>query len=511
MPLTTYFEEHLTPQNIQTFIKTTQAAIIEEITTHPFHILVEVIFILALIFMVFTPRKHHIARDEKLTKEEEEELLESFKSEKFAVPALPDPSWKAPMALRNEGLYSSIVDWKGEKFDKVVNVANFDFLALSTHPKMIEQACDTTVEYGIGSCGPRGFYGSLKPHIQLEQDVSAFLKTPSTIVFSCSFASPATVLPCFASRGDEVICDEACNVLNQHSCTLSRASVVYNRHCDVAHVEELMKQSHVRQKKTGKQLPRRWLVTEGLFRNTGEIAPVDKLVALAKKYKYRIVVDDNTAFGIIGKTGRGTPELFNVPLKDIDIYLGSFATAVGSVGGFCSGAEMVTDHQRLGSTGYVFSAAACAYSSTCASLAVKMLGDEKSEESKRPQKVQNLAKLFRSKIQVPSSLVLHGAGDAITSQHSPVIQIRTKADVSQVVTDNKDGGFTRFSKSSISFRRVEDAVLRRGYLVTRVEYNHEERITIPPSLRVNLKSEMTEQQVAELAAIVSEELKREFA
>lgn len=510
----------------------------EEVQAHPLHIVVEVGFVLALIFMVLTPRKHHVARDETLTPEEEQELISQFKSAGFHVPALPDPDWEAPLISRVEDRHRVNLSYAGATYDGVVNNANFDLLGLAVSPKLIDTAADTTVEYGVGSCGPRGFYGTLKPHLALEEALAKFMRAPTAIIYSCSFASPSTVLPCFAARGDELLCDELCTIQAQQGASLSRASTVYYRHLDLKHVEELMKQSHERQRKKGLPLMRRWLVTEGLFRNTGEIAPVDKLVALAKKYKYRVCLDDNTAFGAIGATGRGTPELFGVSLADVDIYLGSTAMAIGSVGGFCVGSEMVTDHQRLGATGYVFSAAACAYSSTCATLAVQLLGDSTSEESARPARVQAHGKRFRALVKAPAGIVLLGAGCAQTSQHSPVVHFRRAADLATLdalkaeraaaaaaAAANKKGGGpaaaaavlrkripapASFDEASSAFLRVHDAVLKRGYLVCRVEFNHEEHQPVPPSLRVNLKSEMTEKEVAELAAIVSEELQREF-
>ncbi|KAG8234439.1 hypothetical protein J437_LFUL014185 [Ladona fulva] len=101
---------------------------------------------------------------------------------------------------------------------------------------------------------------------------------------------------------------------------------------------------------------RRFLVVEGIYMNTGTIAPLPRLIELRKKYKLRIFIDESISFGTLGSTGRGITEYFNIPVHEVDLISSSLEWSIASIGGFCAGSSFIVEHQRLSGLGYCFSA-----------------------------------------------------------------------------------------------------------------------------------------------------------
>lgn len=472
--------------------------LIHELEFHPLHVFFDAVMIAFVIYFIRMPV--HKAKDpakERPTKEEEEELIAEFQSAPFEVPEreeLPE----APVIAKYDGAKAVL-----ENGMEVTNCSSFDFLAYATDKRVVETAQDTIVKYGCGSCGPRGFYGSLKPHLDLEDRLAKFTNTAAGIIYSFSFATISTLIPCFSARGDEIIVDEASHFAIQTGCKLSRSNVEWFRHNDMEHLEALMKESHKRQKKKGKRTPpRRTLIIEGIYRNTGTLARLKEAVALAKQYKYRIVLDDSLGFAALGKTGRGTPEHFGIEISEIEIYVGAMSTTLGTVGGFCVGAAAMIDHQRLAATGYVFSASLPPYASNAAIAILDILDADTSRLQKLQRNAVEFRKLFTSgKVKLPAQLQMLTDAD---SAQSPVVHFvvveKTEADKS------KEGR----TKSRQRVFRAAERALQEGVMVTGVKYNDQERVQPPPSLRVSIKSELSSTELTKIANVVASALRAEF-
>lgn len=107
-----------------------------------------------------------------------------------------------------------------------------------------------------------------------------------------------------------------------------------------------------------KKLPttRQFLITEGIFVNTGQLCDLPALVQLKKKYKYRLIVDESISLGSLGPHGKGISDHYNLDTSLIDILTASMSNAIGSNGGFCAGSKQISEHQRLSGQAYTFSA-----------------------------------------------------------------------------------------------------------------------------------------------------------
>lgn len=168
-------------------------------------------------------------------------------------------------------------------------------------------------------------------------------------------------------------------------------------------------------KKTKKSLIRRFIIVEGLYQYHGDICKLDRIVELAKKFKYRIMLEDSLGFGVLGATGKGTPEHFNVPMSDIDCYCINADTALATTGGFCIGSHTVVDHQRLSGAGYCFSAASPPFCSAAGVQNITMIADKGSELS---ADLRSKAKYFRGIVRAIDGVTVQG------DDVSPVVHFR---------------------------------------------------------------------------------------
>jgi serine palmitoyltransferase len=130
---------------------------------------------------------------------------------------------------------------------------------------------------------------------------------------------------------------------------------------------------------------RRFIIVEGIYRNSGDICPLSEIMRLKEEFCYRLILDESLSFGSLGKTGRGITEHFSVNITDVEVVVLTLDTSLASVGGVCIGSREIVDHQRLSGAGYCFSASAPPFLSAVASRSLKLMQQE-------PQLLEKLQK-----------------------------------------------------------------------------------------------------------------------
>jgi serine palmitoyltransferase len=266
-----------------------------------------------------------------------------------------------------------------------VGFTSQDFLGLGSDAAVKESAKKTLELYTVGSCGPRGFYGTTQKHLELETDIARFMHKDESITYSDSTATIASAIPAFAKRGDLLLIDSRANYGIMSGARLSRSSITLFRHNDLIDLRRKLEEVRERDKKSESATQaRRFIVVEGLYSGTGDICPLDKIYELACEFKWRLICDDSWGFGVLGATGKGITEHFGKPASDkggetqllhVEILVGSLSTTLASVGGFCVGSREVVDHQRLSGQGYCFSASAPPFTCATAAAALKEMRD----------------------------------------------------------------------------------------------------------------------------------------
>lgn len=286
----------------------------------------------------------------------------------------------------------------------VINLASYNFYALSTNPHLQERAIQILRTYGVGPCSPPGFYGTQDVHIKTEADIASHLGTQSCIVYAQAFSTISSVIPAFSKRGDIIVADKAVNYAIRKGIQISRSNVRWYEHNDLEDLERVLRS--VVKEQEGRALTRRFIVTEGLFENVGDMLDLPRVVSLfplhiscpaflvacfrikwshrltedkprqidlKQKYKFRLILDESLSFGVLGRTARGLTEHSNVDPVHIDMIVGSLAGPLCAGGGFCAGADEIVEHQRISALAYTFSAALPAMLATTASEVLAML------------------------------------------------------------------------------------------------------------------------------------------
>ncbi|MGA8554570.1 MAG: aminotransferase class I/II-fold pyridoxal phosphate-dependent enzyme, partial [Candidatus Acidiferrales bacterium] len=240
--------------------------------------------------------------------------------------------------LKAKHLYFNLKVLEGEQkpiatFDgkEVINLSSNNYLGLTTHPKLRRAAIDATRKLGVGSGAVRSIAGTMKSHMDLEQQIANFKKVEACVVFQSGFAANAGTVAAVLGKDDVVISDELNHASIIDGCRLSRATIKVFKHKDAADCERVLQET---KDWNGKKL----LISDGVFSMEGDVADLPALCDLAEKYDCIMMVDDAHASGVFGSRGRGTIDHLNCHGR-VDIQVGTLSKAIGSVGGYVCGSH----------------------------------------------------------------------------------------------------------------------------------------------------------------------------
>ncbi|KAF2864170.1 serine palmitoyl CoA transferase subunit LcbA [Piedraia hortae CBS 480.64] len=269
----------------------------------------------------------------------------------------------------------------------VTNLASYNHYNFAHNPALQEKAIAAVRTYGVGPCSPPGFYGTQDVHMRSEADIAAHIGTPACIIYAQAFSTISSVIPAFSKRGDIIVADSSVNYAIRKGLQLSRSTVRWFSHNDMSDLERVL--SRIVSEGRGKKLTRRFIVTESIFENVGDMVDLPRLIELKSRYKFRIILDETWSYGVIGRTGRGLTEHSHVDPTQVDMIVGSLAGAMASGGGFCAASKEVVEHQRLSALAYTFSAALPAFLATTASETAHLL-------QQNPALIESLAENIRT-------------------------------------------------------------------------------------------------------------------
>ncbi len=254
-----------------------------------------------------------------------------------------------------------------------------NYLGLTIHPEVIEAGMKAIEKYGSGCSGSRFLNGTLRMHLEVEEELARFLGKEAVVTFSTGFQSNLGIISALVGKDDYVICDKENHASIYDGCRLSYGTMVRYRHSDMAHLKSTLE--HI------PDTAGRLIVTDGVFSMGGDIAKLPEIVALAKQYGARVMVDDAHGLGVIGKGGRGTASHFGLE-DEVDIYMGTFSKSLASLGGYMAASEEVAEYVRHSSRPFIFSASMTPASCACALAALRILERE-------PQRVARLQEICR--------------------------------------------------------------------------------------------------------------------
>lgn len=230
-------------------------------------------------------------------------------------------------------------------------------------------------------------------------------------------------------------------------------------------------------------MTRRFLVVEGIYVNYGDIAPLPKIIELKYKYKVRLIIDESASFGVLGQTGRGITEYFDVPINEVDLISVSMETSLATIGGFCCGTSFVVDHQRLSGAGYCFSAS---LPPMLASAAIEGLNiiEQKPEMF---EELKEKTKLLYAELEGLKGLLCEG------SEESPILHLRLVEP------------YETYEEDEEKLKQVVANALGNGVALTVARYlKHEEKFLPPPSIRVTVNVQLTKEEIKRGAQVIKE-------
>ena len=211
---------------------------------------------------------------------------------------------------------------------EVLLLSSNNYLGLAWHPALKQAARQAIGQFGCGAGASRLISGSMEIHRQLEQRLAAFKHTEAALVFPSGYHANIGVLSALMEPGDTILSDELNHASIIDGCRLARAQAQIFRHCDVAHLEQLLSMSA----KSGQRL----IVTDSVFSMDGDIAPLAEIVALARRYDAWVMVDEAHATGVFGVRGAGVVEALGLE-GAVDIHMGTLSKALGGAGGYVAG------------------------------------------------------------------------------------------------------------------------------------------------------------------------------
>ncbi|MCX7985999.1 MAG: aminotransferase class I/II-fold pyridoxal phosphate-dependent enzyme [Bacteroidales bacterium] len=247
-----------------------------------------------------------------------------------------------------EGEIGPYMEFKGRK---MLNWSLNNYLGLANHPEVRKADAEAAAQYGLAyPMGARMMSGQTDKHEELEQRLARFVKRESAYVVNYGYQAMVSIIDTLLSRNDVVVYDS-----EAHACIIDGLRLHMGKRFVYPHnnMQKLEKELERASKLAAETKGGILVITEGVFGMSGDLGKLDEIVALKKKYNFRLLIDDAHGFGTMGPTGAGTDEHFGVQ-NEVDIYFGTFAKSMALIGGFVAARKDVVDYLRYNMRSQIF-------------------------------------------------------------------------------------------------------------------------------------------------------------
>ena len=214
---------------------------------------------------------------------------------------------------------------------KVINLSSNNYLGFANHPRLKKAAIEAVEKYGAGAGAVRTIVGNMDIHEELEGLLAEFKREEAAFIYQSGFNCNAGTIQAITEKGDLIISDELNHASIIDGSRLSKADKTIYKHSDIDHLEKVLKENRDKYNNI-------LIITDGVFSMDGDIAKLPEIVELAEKYEAMTYVDDAHGSGVLGESGRGTVDHFNLHGR-VDFSIGTLSKAIGVVGGYVAGSE----------------------------------------------------------------------------------------------------------------------------------------------------------------------------
>jgi 8-amino-7-oxononanoate synthase len=284
---------------------------------------------------------------------------------------------------------------------RLIMIGSNNYLGLTTHPKVRDASIEATRQFGTSCTGSRFLNGTLAWHLDLEKRLAEYMEKEAALVFSTGYQTNVGTISALIGRGDYVITDKDDHASIVDGCRLSYGTMKRFRHNDMKDLERVL--SKIPQEAC------KLVVVDGVFSMGGDIAPLQDVIPLCKRFNARLMVDDAHSIGVLGG-GKGTAIHLGVD-EDVDLVMGTFSKSFASLGGFIAGSEPVIHYIQHHARSLIFSASMPPGNVAAVSAALDVM----IEEPERIERVNAIGETMREELQ--------GMGFNTGASQTPIIPI----------------------------------------------------------------------------------------
>ncbi|CAM4647835.1 hypothetical protein PO909_011571 [Leuciscus waleckii] len=266
------------------------------------------------------------------------------------------PGAKFDLVERSSNDYNWTFEYTGRVVKNVINLGSYNYLGFAENTGSCATAAgDVTVKFGVGVASTRQEMGNLDRHEELEKLVASFLGVESAMAFAMGFATNSMNIPAIAGKGCLILSDELNHASLVLGARLSGSTIRVFKHNNMQSLEKLLRDAIVHgQPRTHRPWKKILILVEGIYSMEGSIIRLPEVIALKKKYKAYLYLDEAHSIGALGPSGRGVVEYFGLDPKDVDIMMGTFTKSFGASGGYIGGRKDLIDYLRAHSHSAIY-------------------------------------------------------------------------------------------------------------------------------------------------------------
>ncbi|KAF6210579.1 hypothetical protein GE061_013685 [Apolygus lucorum] len=304
---------------------------------------------------------------------------------------------------------------------KYLNFCSFNYLEFGESTGKCAYDCIKVVEdkHGLGPCSSRHEYGTTEIVQNLEALTAEFLGVEAAVVFGMGFSTSSLNIPALLSKGSLVVSDEKNHASLILGLRLSGATCKIFKHNNMKHLEKVLREAILNgQPDTGLNWKKIVIFVEGIYSMEGSIVHLPEIIALKKKYKAYLYIDEAHSMGALGPRGRGVTDYYGINPKDVDILMGTFSKSFGSAGGYIAGSKEMVDFLRVNSHDACYASAMSppVAQQIITSMSIIMGRDGTSEGLRRITQLARNTRYFRRRLH-QMGVIIYGSDD------SPVIPL----------------------------------------------------------------------------------------
>uniref|UniRef100_A0A8K9X290 serine C-palmitoyltransferase n=1 Tax=Oncorhynchus mykiss TaxID=8022 RepID=A0A8K9X290_ONCMY len=268
------------------------------------------------------------------------------------------PGAKVDLVERVSPDYNWTFDYTGKVVEGVINMGSYNYLGFAENTGYCADAsAEVTMKYGVGVASTRQEMGNLDRHEEMEELVAKFLGVESAMAFGMGFATNSMNIPALTGKGCLILSDELNHASLVLGARLSGSTIRVFKHNNMQSLEKMLRDAIVHgQPRTHRPWKKILILVEGIYSMEGSIVRLPEVIALKKRYRAYLYLDEAHSIGALGPGGRGVVDYFGLDPRDVDVMMGTFTKSFGAAGGYIGGRKELLEYLRSHSHSAVYAA-----------------------------------------------------------------------------------------------------------------------------------------------------------